>query len=436
MNAKRLCAVLAIAGLVLLGGNAFAEIGTIDQVPAATLLLPYFEVDLDAADSTSGLNTYFSVNNASAAATIAHVVIWSDYTVPVIDFNIYLTGYDVQTVNLYDIIGNGTLPTTADAPRDPDVDGPGGISPNGAPYPAPLTEAVAGDSDPVAGFPNCTDRLPITNVPGILLDRLQDGLTGNPTAFDAGECLGFDHGDNVARGYITIDDVNQCSLEFPGDAGYFTTVATTENQLWGDYFIVDAPNNFAIGESMVHIEAELGLGAGAANTFYKRYTAAQEDDREALGSYFGTRYLAENPVFTGGTDLLVWRDSGVEVESFPCATGPGEPFPLNEVQVVAFDEQEQWTEICTGTQFPVSPPLPGDPPCFPLETQRVTVGEGDFDPPYDFGWMFLDLDVPGNSTQEQAWVVTNISALGAYSVGYDALQLNNLTFANSGTETR
>ena len=39
---------------------------------------------------------------------IAHVTLWTDYSFPVIDFNIYLTGYDVQSINLYDVIALGT----------------------------------------------------------------------------------------------------------------------------------------------------------------------------------------------------------------------------------------------------------------------------------------------------------------------------------------
>lgn len=50
---------------------ATAELCSIDAVPAATLLLPYFEVDLDSSD---GVTTLFSINNAEAAPALAHVV--------------------------------------------------------------------------------------------------------------------------------------------------------------------------------------------------------------------------------------------------------------------------------------------------------------------------------------------------------------------------
>ena len=43
---KKLAFCLALTGALASAGTALAEIGTIDAVPAATLLLPYFEVDL------------------------------------------------------------------------------------------------------------------------------------------------------------------------------------------------------------------------------------------------------------------------------------------------------------------------------------------------------------------------------------------------------
>src|SRR4029079_5005195 len=95
---------------------ASAAIGTIDAVPAATLLLPYFEVDTT---NPNGLLTLFSINNASATAVLAHVVIWSDQSVPVLDFDVYLTGYDVQMINLREVLVNGHLPITASAGQDP-----------------------------------------------------------------------------------------------------------------------------------------------------------------------------------------------------------------------------------------------------------------------------------------------------------------------------
>src|SRR6476661_642555 len=96
----RNCAIVLLLAGLLASAPASAVICTIDEVPAATLLLPYFEVDLG---NQWGNGTLFSVNNASATAVLAHVVVWSDLSVPVLDFNIYLTGYDVQTISLRDL---------------------------------------------------------------------------------------------------------------------------------------------------------------------------------------------------------------------------------------------------------------------------------------------------------------------------------------------
>src|SRR5688572_19756977 len=136
LMSKKIAICLALVSLLALGGQAVAEIGTIDDVPAATLLLPYFEVDLN---STNGVTTLFSINNASAAAALAHVTVWTDLSVPVLDFDVYLTGYDVQTINMRDIL-NGILPKTADDNSDPDADNGAGISNDGDP-----TGTVLGD---------------------------------------------------------------------------------------------------------------------------------------------------------------------------------------------------------------------------------------------------------------------------------------------------
>ena len=71
--------------LILLLFTAFAvpasaALCNLDVVPAATLLLPYFEVDLN---NPNGLNTLISVNNSSAQAVLAHMTIWSDLSITV-----------------------------------------------------------------------------------------------------------------------------------------------------------------------------------------------------------------------------------------------------------------------------------------------------------------------------------------------------------------
>src|SRR5580765_7949859 len=88
--------------------------------PAATLLVPYFEVDLAA---TGEQTTLFTITNISRYSQIAHVTLWTDWTFPVLTFNIFLAGYDVQSINLKDILVRGivasavgTGPTTVKSP--------------------------------------------------------------------------------------------------------------------------------------------------------------------------------------------------------------------------------------------------------------------------------------------------------------------------------
>src|ERR1700682_2937986 len=81
--------------------------------PPATLLLPYFEVDFKSA-ATSARTTLFTITNVSRLPQIAHVVLWTDWSYAALDFNIFLTGYDVQSINMYDIFQRGVIaPITA-----------------------------------------------------------------------------------------------------------------------------------------------------------------------------------------------------------------------------------------------------------------------------------------------------------------------------------
>src|SRR5512140_2510501 len=85
--------------------NDTCDIGT---TPAATLLLPYFEVDFNAPQTTAR-TTLFTITNTTDLPQIAHVVVWTDWSFPALDFNIFLTGYDVQGINMYDIFARATI---------------------------------------------------------------------------------------------------------------------------------------------------------------------------------------------------------------------------------------------------------------------------------------------------------------------------------------
>src|SRR5215212_7623734 len=94
----------AAAGPTTTNNDDTCDIGT---APAATLLLPYFAVRAD-----RSVNTIFTLTNVSDAPQIAHVTVWTDWSFPVLDFNVYLTGYDVQGLSLHDIIFNASIAPT------------------------------------------------------------------------------------------------------------------------------------------------------------------------------------------------------------------------------------------------------------------------------------------------------------------------------------
>jgi len=398
----------------------------IEDVPAATLLLPYFEVNLS---DPTGMTTLFSINNAGAQAALAHVTVWSDLSVPVLAFNVYLTGFDVQTLNLRDILVGGNLPRTASAGEDPSDT----ISPQGA---------LSQDTN----FASCSGQLPPPTLPASFISHLQRSLTGQSSPIFGNLCAGQNLGDNVARGYVTVDTVSNCTLRFPSDAGYFaaggTGDATNDNVLWGDYIYIDQNASLAEGETLVHIEADgedPELSTTGGYTFYGRYvgwTAA--DNREPLATNFAVRYLNGGP-FSGGSSMEVWRDSKVVQGPFTCPAMAGSRpswYPLGQENIVIFDEQEH----AIIPQPPVSAPVTDFNP-FPAEAQRTLLGGSAFPLPFNFGWLSLDLNAtpgeavlnpnpPEDHAAEQAWVTVRMESQGRFSVGFDAVQIDSACSAH------
>jgi len=416
--------VVSIGALLLavLGwaAPARAVIGTLDQVPSATLLLPYFEVDLA---NSQGVNTLLSINNASASAVVAQIVVYGDLSVPTAAFNLYLTGYDVQTISMRDIL-NGVLPQTS---------GAGGAC---------------------SGVP----LLPPSPVPPGFAAHMLAAHTGQASAFLGNLCAGRNVGDGIARGYVVVNTLNDCTLLFPGDPGYFVSgglgLASNQNVLWGDYFYVNPGQNFAQGSPLVHIEAAPGVGIDASfgtytadpetstageYTFFGRYVAwTAADNREPLATNFAVRFL-NGGAFSGGTDLIVWRDSKVNQTPFTCPAllGARPPwYPLGQEAIVIFDEQEN-PHIAPTIPIAPQPPFMGII-AFGAEAQRAAVDGPTLPVPFTFGWIYLNLNTtnavaganpPEDPAAAQAYVEAVHDAEGRFSLGYSAIQLDSATNA-------
>jgi hypothetical protein len=425
MRRAIVCLGLALGSILAAAspGNAQAP-PPISNRPAATLLLPYFEVDLD---NAQGINTIFSVNNASATAVLAHVTIWSDLGVPVLNFDIYLTGFDTQRVDLRSVL-QGALPVTASDGQDP----PDTISPQG-----PISQDI--------NFASCTGALPNQPLPGPVVTHVRAALTGKPSPMLGGMCAARDHGTpGIARGYVTVDTVTQCSSLFPSDPGYFFGVTSFQNVLWGEYMMVDPSKEFAFADALVHIlgdfntvsDPDIDIGR---YTFYGRFNAwTAADQREPLSTRFQARFIAakdfksvakarRRPYLPPGTELIVWRDPKTPTaNAFNCASKPSW-FPLNQSQIVFFNEQEAAEQ----------PPFTAVP--FPGVTQRVTVGSTDLPVTFYSGMVHLNLNTfvlagPGpplvDPSTAQAWVTVVQRALqgpngGRYEAGFRAIRLDS-----------
>ncbi|HVJ61575.1 MAG TPA: hypothetical protein VM555_02550, partial [Tahibacter sp.] len=323
--------LFAIPLLALAASPAFAVIGTIDATPGATLLYPHFEVD---AANPNGVNTVLTLQNSSATAILANVVLWTDYGLPTAHFNIYLTGYDQQAIDLRTIFLR-VPPRTASDGQDPTDS----ISPQG-----PVSQDI--------NFASCSGTLPDTMLPiGRDLAGAHSGQASND--YFNGLCGSRSHSDGLARGYVTVDTINQCTTSIPGSPGYFVNgsgIATSQNVLYGDYVIVDPARRSTTSESAVAIEADPTnpLTSGGANkqTFYGRlvgFNAA--DNREPLPSAWAGRAAA------GRTDVDYWRDPGTAVAPFACGGQPA-GLPAGQRHATRFSDAGVATAIGVADAFP------------------------------------------------------------------------------------
>jgi hypothetical protein len=249
----------------------------ISVAPAATLLLPYFEVDPN--PTVQGQTTLFTITNVSRFPQIAHVTVWTDLSFPVLDFNIFLTGYDVQPINLYDVIVRGVV-----APNNGTTSAttPGALSAANNANPNIVTTSA-----PCLGLPG---GLPQT-LQAAVKSALTTGVYNPGNGITACSTAGLVHANAI--GYVTIDVAADCSTKFPNDPTYYNTGTGEilfDNVLIGDYQQLGpaaagtAASSFdGAGNPMVHIRAvPEGGGAGIGNgaqpgtnlpyTFYDRYT--------------------------------------------------------------------------------------------------------------------------------------------------------------------
>lgn len=386
MNSSRLPSAFVLFSLLLGTLPAEATNCTADAVPAATLLLPYFEVDLG---NAAGANTTFSIQNVGPTGVLTKVELWSDLAVPAGGFMMYLKPRERRTVDLRNVL-NCALPATV---------------------------------NPAGTFPSCAGALPPSAAFCATYDW-KNTLSGKASTFLSGKCGGRDFNDSIARGYLTIDTMNGCTTRYQGDPGFWssggTGDASNQNVLAGDFALANTSTGPAFSAPLVSIEARVAdpetSTVGGATFYGTEDSWVAADNREPLAGIYGPRYIT--PLRVASTDLIVWRDPKVKQGGFTCGTVPAW-YPLGQTSIIRY------------TDAGVATLLGGTP--FPAAAQRVSalpltgaLGGS--------GWLRLDLDfasaAAGNNPPEaparaQAWVGTLIQQAGKYPVSFESVALNN-----------
>lgn len=409
----------------------------IGVAPAATLLLPYFEVDASSS-AAAAQTTVFTIVNTSAYAQIAKVTLWTDWAWPVLTFNAWMTGYGVASVNLRDVLTRGSIGPGSD------VDHPTGRrsrprNPNHLPYAAD----------------DCADRR-MTLSPDALANAV--GLLTLGRDSTSSIRVGGTHANAI--GYATIDVVATCSDTLPTDPRYYASEILFDNVLTGDWMLVN-PNattgNYAGGNPLVHLRAIPEGGTAGSNvptnlpyTFYDRYTtiggayARTVDRRQPLPSTFAARWI-QGGVSGFDTNLMIWR------EGYTGAGAARERYADNNAkevtEIVRFDEHENSNSVAP-PQI-ICTPIPTLPTVLPATSSLATSSSifPGLTPSGDLGgWMFINASNHGspvysvaaghdfrtNSStnpnclrQNQSWVVVFMRAEGRYATLYDATPLGN-----------
>ncbi|MGE0683974.1 MAG: hypothetical protein AB7P69_24100 [Candidatus Binatia bacterium] len=102
---KGLAALVAACFLFIGGGQAQAVVGIPDDVPANTLLYPFFKVNPSRTASQAQDTLLVATNTDNTFSSVwVHFVVWSVTSQHVYDFNVKLTANDVFSCSLYDLI--------------------------------------------------------------------------------------------------------------------------------------------------------------------------------------------------------------------------------------------------------------------------------------------------------------------------------------------
>jgi len=353
---------LAVITLALLASSGAGAVSCVYDVPAATVLLPYFRVSLNGAVDgpipEGGRDTFVSLTNTGETGVVVHATIWNKYGKPVLSFNVPMAAFDVAFFRMKDVL-NGRLNV------NPNVQNPARL-PND---PCGLNVA-SGLYSPKTGFapstfirfanPDSTDAARATSIYAVpafdplVRTRLWDSLdesgdvdtTSVPTApnvldVDNPACGVESDGrlEGDLTGYATFDVVNYCTTRQPDEAAWYaddalatagwTSAGATPNALLGDAFQIEP--GVATGGALPGLTFDETLDWSAARTFSKRYQSLEKvtgasapvefrfrgDGRTPLGTRLAFRFLADEGMGLRSW-LTLWRS---DVPATPGGSG-------------------------------------------------------------------------------------------------------------------
>ncbi len=452
---KTLVTCMAVVALVALAASAGAITCTTDQRPAATLLIPYFQATFNAdgtvlGTGSSSLDTLVTIGNASSAPMIAHVNVWNERSELVLDFNIALTGFDIQSFSMASIL-RGNLPITpVDTTHTAATSTKDACQRNAlaAVYPLPNGFLRVRPTAPATGLDNtlATTVYPAGPFASSFLFGVLDSLD---TTDDTRACGGVDSTiTNPIHGYVTIDHANYCNLSNPSDPAYYTNDAIgMENNLWGDYIFTSGAGLGTMGFSAVGLEADFTLADGAApptvnsrRTFYRRYVTVPDgaaclnpfpapqsawdcgpgDQREPLGLKYAARWFDAAPSVT--SFFNVWRASSGFLTDLLDGGSCDTVEPT--VSLTFYDEDENIVSQGVCPSPCVNPTFN-----FPFETQRSAITAFSH-PAWPAGWVnmaFLNTGTSGTNggVLDQAYVTYDFQGAAIFlSAGVPGTQLD------------
>lgn len=347
--------------LALFAGGAAAIPCATDNVPAATLLIPYFEVDVGNCPlydpATPAIrDTRFTIMNPDPDAVLTKVTIWSDWGIPLLDFEVYLDGWGEETISLGRVFCDGYLPQTGSA-----LANEGDFSSTPATFPSCNATTNPANGSPVFSGDG--------SLSGAALTNLQLAATGQSVG---GLCSAAGRSAGIAVGYVTVDNVSACSILNPTDFGYYLNIIESEDRLLGKFELFDPSNNSASAFTAVAIErADGNLFMPGDNTFYGRHAGGSTaGEREPLP----TAYAADinGPVNPSQVDLLVWREVGPASNPVTCGTAPTW-FPLDQSNTEGYRMARNFTIDRNGRGRDLFET--NGPNVFPDSVQRVTLAD-------------------------------------------------------------